>query len=73
MICRGPAREFISWLKRNGKPPRIPHGALVRGIENCQLKGNELRVTPDGRSFGVVLEQAYAPLNGQLGVFKIFK
>jgi ribosomal protein RSM22 (predicted rRNA methylase) len=51
MICRGPKREFLSWLHRHGEPPRIPHGALVRGVEKAEEKGAgasaELRVTPD--------------------------
>lgn len=45
MICRGEAREFLSWLHRHGEPPRIPHGALIRGVENCEPRGAELRPT----------------------------
>jgi len=47
MICRGPQREFVSWLHRYGEPPHIPHGALVSGTENCETKGQELRAKPD--------------------------
>ena len=39
MICRGPEREFLSWLHRFGPAPRIPHGALVRGIQSAEVKG----------------------------------
>ncbi|NJL25977.1 MAG: hypothetical protein HC902_12970 [Calothrix sp. SM1_5_4] len=46
MICRGPEREFLSWLHRHGEPARIPSGALLRGTESCTLKGSELRVEP---------------------------
>lgn len=49
MICRGPEREFLSWLHRYGEPPRVPHGALLKGVEQCEPKGGELRVTPETR------------------------
>ena len=49
MICRGPEREFLSWLHRHGEPPRIPHGALVTGLETCEVKGGELRVGPESQ------------------------
>jgi ribosomal protein RSM22 (predicted rRNA methylase) len=44
MICRGPKREFISWLHRHGKPERIPHGALLVDVSASEPKSNELRV-----------------------------
>jgi hypothetical protein len=44
MICRGPRREFLSWLHRYGTPPQIPHGALLEGVEALEPKGAELRV-----------------------------
>jgi hypothetical protein len=46
MICRGPEREFFSWLHKNGEPPLIPHGALVPDIGSPEIKGGELRVGP---------------------------
>ncbi|MBX3022856.1 MAG: hypothetical protein KF799_14370 [Bdellovibrionales bacterium] len=46
MVCRGPEREFVSWLHREGPPPFIPHGALLKGLEGCDVKGAELRVNP---------------------------
>lgn len=44
MICRGPQREFFSWLHKNGPPPLIPHGALVPDLGQFETKGSELRV-----------------------------
>jgi len=46
MICRGPEREFFSWLHKNGEPPLIPHGTLVKNLGNPEIKGGELRVGP---------------------------
>lgn len=43
MICRGPAREFLSWLHKHGPPPEIPHGALIRGVDGSEVKGADLR------------------------------
>ncbi len=43
MICRGPSREFLAWLKRDGEPPFIPHGALITDLGHCETKSNELR------------------------------
>jgi hypothetical protein len=49
MICRGPHREFLSWLHRFGEPPSLPRGALVRGIDTTEPKGGELRAIADTR------------------------
>lgn len=46
LICRGSEREFFSWLHKNGEPPVIPHGALIRDIGTPEIKGGELRVGP---------------------------
>jgi ribosomal protein RSM22 (predicted rRNA methylase) len=47
LICRGPAREFLSWLHKKGDVPRIARGALVRGLESAEpAGGNELRPPP---------------------------
>lgn len=46
LICRGPDREFFAWMHKNGKPPQIPHGVLVRDFGLAEMKSNELRVTP---------------------------
>lgn len=48
MICRGPRREFLSWLLKNGEPAGIPHGALVRGADRAETKGGgEVRIGPE--------------------------
>ena len=47
MICRGPHREFLSWLHRDGEPPVVPRGALIDGLATTVPKGGELRVTAD--------------------------
>ncbi len=44
MICRGPEREFFSWLERHGPSPQIPHGALVKNLGEYETKSSELRV-----------------------------
>jgi hypothetical protein len=44
MACRGPEREFLSWLHRHGEPPDVPRGALI-DLQDFEKKGNELRVT----------------------------
>jgi hypothetical protein len=49
MVCRGPDREFVSWLHRDGPPPTIPRGALVEGLATLEPKGGELRVTSASR------------------------
>lgn len=46
MVCRGPKREFLSWLHKQGEAPAIPHGALVRGTETAIEKSGELRAAP---------------------------
>lgn len=47
MICRGPQREFLSWLSRDGEAPRIPHGALIKSLGTPDLKGSEVRASRD--------------------------
>ena len=43
-ICRSSDREFLSWLKRDGKAPSLPHGGLVQIPEEATRHGNEVRV-----------------------------
>ncbi len=43
MMCRGPEREFLSWLSRNGEAPFIPHGALIPDLGPVEIKSNEVR------------------------------
>ena len=47
MICRGPEREFLSWLHRDGDAPHIPHGALLRTLGPGEIKGSEIRAGRD--------------------------
>lgn len=42
LICRGPDREFLSWMHRNGEPPEYNRGDRVI-IEEFEKKSNELR------------------------------
>ncbi len=44
MICRGPEREFLSWLKKEGEAPQIPRGALISIPEEAEKRGNEIRI-----------------------------
>lgn len=44
MLCRGPNREFLSWLKKHGEPPRMERGHLIKIPHDLSLKGSELRV-----------------------------
>ncbi len=48
MLCRGPQREFLSWLHKQGEPPEIPHGALIQDLGPFETKAAELRVTGPG-------------------------
>lgn len=47
LMCRGPEREFLAWLTRNGEPPMIPHGSIIPELGPTELKGNEARVQKD--------------------------
>jgi len=45
LVCRGPAREFLSWQKKNFKTyPEIARGELVVLSDGIPMKGQELRV-----------------------------
>ncbi len=43
MICRGEEREFLSWLRKYGSTPEIPHGSLYHPPGELEKKGDELR------------------------------
>jgi ribosomal protein RSM22 (predicted rRNA methylase) len=43
MICRGPGREFLSWLHRDQISLKLKRGDLIR-MENVEPRANELRV-----------------------------
>lgn len=44
LICRGPNREFLSWLHKNASVQVLPRGELVNLPNDLLLKSNELRV-----------------------------
>jgi ribosomal protein RSM22 (predicted rRNA methylase) len=44
MICRGPKREFLAWLKRHGPAQPYPRGARITLPMDLEEKSNELRV-----------------------------
>jgi hypothetical protein len=46
MLCRNEEREFLSFLHRNGKPPRIYRGDTIQ-LKNIEKKSNEIRFTTD--------------------------
>lgn len=46
MLCRNEEREFLSFLHRNGKPPKLYRGDII-SLKNSEKKGNELRFTND--------------------------
>ncbi len=44
MICRGPEREFVSWLHRDGDAPEVPRGVLLEPPAQFEQKGTEIRI-----------------------------
>jgi ribosomal protein RSM22 (predicted rRNA methylase) len=44
-ICRGPEREFFSWLTRAGEPTPIERGRLIDWPLDAVKKGDEWRLT----------------------------
>ncbi len=42
LICRGPEREYLSWMLRDGEPPEFYRGDKVL-LESYEKKSNELR------------------------------
>ena len=45
-VCRGPHREFLSWLRRDGEAVQLQHGQLIELPLDIEKKGNELRLKP---------------------------
>lgn len=43
LLCRGPEREFLAWLTRDGEAPQIPRGSLIELPETVEKKSNEIR------------------------------
>lgn len=44
LVCRGPDREFLAWLHKQGLQQEIPRGVLVQIPEDTVKVSNELRV-----------------------------
>jgi ribosomal protein RSM22 (predicted rRNA methylase) len=44
LICRGPEREYLAWMSRDGEPQEIPRGTLVEWPQQGVQKSNEIRV-----------------------------
>ncbi|MEN0059030.1 MAG: small ribosomal subunit Rsm22 family protein [Bdellovibrio sp.] len=44
LICRGPEREFLAWMHKNGLKQEIPRGVLVSLPEDGIKVANEIRV-----------------------------
>lgn len=45
LMCRGPDREFLSWLKKENDTPFTKRGDVVELPEKMELKSNELRLS----------------------------
>ncbi len=55
LICRGPKREFLTWMHKNGEPQKIPRGELILLPQNLQPVSNELRIVGDNENSITVL------------------
>lgn len=55
LICRGPKREFLTWMHKNGEPQQIPRGELILLPQNLQTVSNELRIVGDNENSITVL------------------
>lgn len=42
-LCRGPKREFLSWLTKTGPGENLPHGALIEMPKQYDEVSNEIR------------------------------
>lgn len=47
LVCRGPEREFLTFLKKKYPAPVLYRGDLVQILDPIEKKGDELRVSPD--------------------------
>lgn len=47
LYCRGPEREFLTWMHKSIEPQTLPRGELVHNPEGAEKKSNEVRlITP---------------------------
>ncbi len=44
MVCRGPDREFVSWLHKEGPAPLEYRGSYILVPTDTEKRGNELRI-----------------------------
>jgi ribosomal protein RSM22 (predicted rRNA methylase) len=44
LVCRGPEREFMTWMHRHIDEQEIPRGVLFNWPSDFELKSNEVRV-----------------------------
>lgn len=44
LVCRGPEREFLAWMKRHKNEQTLPRGVRVEIPETLEKKSNEIRV-----------------------------
>jgi len=47
LVCRGPAREFLTWMHKSVNPQTLSRGELVNLPEQFETKANELRLKSD--------------------------
>jgi hypothetical protein len=45
LLCRGPEREYLAWMNRDGEAQEIARGTLVEAPLEYQQKSNEIRLT----------------------------
>lgn len=45
LMCRGPEREYLAWMHRNGQPQVIPRGVLLQSPLESQKISDDLRIT----------------------------
>ncbi|MCC2680143.1 MAG: hypothetical protein K0R29_2719 [Pseudobdellovibrio sp.] len=44
LVCRGPQREFLTWMHKSIEPQILPRGELVTLPDDIEVKSNELRL-----------------------------
>ena len=44
LVCRGPQREFLSWMHKQIEPQVLPRGELIKWPDQSQYKANEIRI-----------------------------
>lgn len=44
LVCRGPEREFLTWMHKKISPQTLERGELIVLPENIEIKSNELRL-----------------------------